>query len=173
MVQLIVYALLLSSNGNAAEMSRPMSEMHGDCSNYKLNVKTALAAWEMPATSVTAKTAIPFSKRASLQLTERAAVQFIQKPEKEFTAGGKEFGGLFTFRTGKEKSLSVAAGSKVWFDVVDNATKKIVPAQEFEMQTGCDKVLKFVKYTVTPNTEYTLQVSSSKNPQADFAIIQE
>lgn len=150
-----------------------MDEMHGGCSNYKLNVKSALQAWESPAASVAPGIALPLQKRATLQLSEKDSVKFVQKPEKEFRVKGKTFAGLFTFRSGKEKSLGVAAGTKVWFDVVDNKTRKIIPPEQFEMQTGCDKVFKFVKYAVSPDSEYTLQVSSSSQPQAEFAIVQD
>ena len=157
----------------AAEKSRPMAEMHGGCENYKANIKLPLELWGKPAEQVaaSAKSPLALNKRVSLELLAQSAVSFVQKPGKEFPIKGKRFAGLFSVRAEKDGFLNVASGSRVWFDLIGGSSKKIVDASEFEMQTGCDKIAKIVRFPVVAKTDYIFQVSSSAEAHADFIFI--
>lgn len=156
----------------AAERSRPMADMQGDCSNYRMDLRKVFQIWEKPSESVAeGKSPLSFGKRVSLGLKPQASVSFVQPPAKEFPLKGERHAGVFMVRAESAGVLSIASGSKVWFDLVEGSSKKIIETAEFEMQTKCDKIVKVVKFPVAAKTDYVFQVSSSMQPQADFVFL--
>ncbi len=166
----IIGLLLMASSTLGAEKSRPMDQMHGDCGEYETPIQEELSAWDRGTTKISANDAqpLPLLKRVSLALNESEQVKFLQKPEKTFPVTGKSYAGIFTLSPGKKGNLRIAAGAKLWFDLVDKGSSKVIEAAEFEMQTGCSKIFKVVTFPVEGGRGYALQVSSSKTPQAEF-----
>lgn len=154
------------------EMSRPMNEMHGDCSNYEMNVNKEMALWDENATAIPAESqaSLPLSKRVSLSLTKQGLIHLVHDPAKSFPVNGQAYAGVFRVRASKTGTLKIAAGQKLWFDLVDESSKKIVAATNFEMQTNCKKIFKAVEFSVSNNRTYFLQVTSSNSPSADFLL---
>lgn len=167
----LLLLMITSVAAHAAEMSRPMSEMHGGCKDFKLNLTNELKAWQEPA--VKAQAEIPNGKKAELALLKQEKVTFLKAPGKSFPVKGESFGGVFPFQVQKAGKYRISAGSKIWFDVVEVSTKKFVDASEFEMQTGCDKIFKTVVFELAANTKYALQLSSNAKPSAEFLITAE
>ncbi len=160
----------LSVAAVASEKSRPMSEMHGDCSAYKTDLSREFSIWKENAVVIPAKSliALQYSKKISLSLSKKGEVAFIFPPEKSFPINGPSFGGVFQLTSPKNGKLRISSESKVWFDLVDNEKKEIVQSSEFEMQTGCDKIFKAVTFQVREKSSYSLQVSSASEPNAIF-----
>lgn len=155
-----------------AEKNRPMSEMHGDCTNYKFDLQQEMSAWDKAAVPIAVDSAesLPLMSKISLSLLESKKVIYINPPEKTLPAKGKSFGGVFTFQPKQNGTLRIAAGSKLWFDLVDKAASKTVPSAEFEMQTKCPKILKVATFPVEAGKVYAVQVSGSSTPKADFIL---
>ncbi len=164
---------LLPGLSTAEEKSRPMSEMHGNCSNYKTDLKQAFKIWNEPSVMISSAESknLPFAKRLSLKLTKDSQLKFVHQPEKSFPVSGERYGGIFKFRSSTSRTIQVMAGSKLWFDVIDASSKKPLASSEFEMQTGCHTIFKTVSFPVDTNTEYFLQVSSSSKNTSDFLIV--
>lgn len=108
-----------------------------------------------------------------LALRPQGDVKFPAPPEKSFPVEGGANGGVSGFESPKSGRVRVAAGSKIWFDVVDRETKKPVEARAFEMQTGCDKIFKVVEFELRARRGYVLQVSSGGAKTAEFLITAE
>lgn len=151
-----------------AETSRPMSEMHGNCENFKSDVKRELALWKDKGLRVPSGESLRLGKKLHLPLAKDAS--YLVKPGKTFSVKGESFGGVFALRRVSGSKLRVSAGSKVWFDLVDVKGKARVPATEFEMQTDCDRVFKTVLFDVEPGKQYALQVSSAPQGAATFVV---
>lgn len=160
--------LIVSQSSFAGEKNRPMNEMQGDCSNYKMNLQDDMQAWDKPSVVVSESGSILFSKRSSLALMESEKVKLPLPPQKTFPIEGKRYAGVFTLRPEKSGHIRVSAGSRLWFDLVDKANGTMIESSEFEMQTACKKILKAVMFPVEAKKVYTFQVSSSSAPQADF-----
>lgn len=109
MICLLVAAPLIA---RGIEKSRPMSEMHGDCSSYKTDLHEELAAWERPSLSISAndRISLPLLRKVSLALQESQKVNLPQKPEKSFPVNGQSFAGVFPPRFAKSGFVRVAAG---------------------------------------------------------------
>lgn len=170
LLTILGFAVFSSSIAISAEKSRPMDEMHGDCSNYKTKLQEELSAWENPSLAIpaTAKEPLPLMRKVSLALSESQKVKLPQKPEKSFAGKGPSYAGIFPLRFSKTGQVRIAAGGKVWFDLVDKSTNKLVESAEFEMQTKCSKIYKVVTFPVREGLDYLIQVSSSSAPNADF-----
>lgn len=164
-------ALFIAKASHAAmEKSRPMSEMHGDCANYQMDLKKELELWEKEARPVASAKSIPLGQRLDLRLTEQSKVSFTVKPEKASPPKEKTFAGVFKVRPDFDGTLRAAAGGKLWFDLVDAGAKAAVPSAAFEMQTKCAKILKVVEFPVRKGVEYALQISGSKSESAAFLL---
>lgn len=156
----------------SAETSRPMDEMHGDCSSYRMNVRKELAAWPAPAQKPGALDALEIGKKLALPLSAQASVRYLLEPEKRFAPKGAAYGGVFRFRAPKTGDFLISAGSKVWFDVVDVEAKTRVASSEFEMQTGCERIFKAVAFPLVAGRAYAIQFNGSAAPSA-VAMISE
>lgn len=167
--------VLLPVQGAFAEQSRPMGEMHGGCANYKMDLAREFKIWNEPVEKIpfSFKKEIPWAKKIELELKNQSEVNLVLKPEKSFRDENESYAGVFKLKSRESLHLIVGAGSKVWFDVIDQVTMKPLAAVEFEMQTGCEKVFKAVKFTIDKNRGYLLQVSSSKTPRQEFVITDE
>ena len=166
----LALAIIGFFTASAQEKSRPMSEMHGNCSSYKTNLAREFSLWKNNASGQNVDKPLEFSKKMSLLLAKQADLKFVVPPEKAFPIKGHSYGGLFQLTSPKNGILRISSGSKAWFDLIDNSTKQIVQSSEFEMQTNCDKIFKTVSFQLKNQNNYTLQVSSSKDPTAVFLL---
>ncbi len=164
------FFMSVHSSAWAREKSRPMSEMHGNCTAFKTDLARELILWREKATKVTDADLLPLEKKVSLPLTLHSRVAYLVQPEKKVSGKKKKYGGVFLFRVAKAGKYKVSAGAKLWFDVVDKTTGQWVDADEFEMQTGCDQILKVVTFTLKDQGLYALQVSGSASHGADFLV---
>jgi hypothetical protein len=169
----ICSVIVLSSNAYAKGKSRPMSEMHGTCSEFKMNLKKELKAWQEPITQVKNGDSMHLEKKLDLSLVPSTQVQFLAPPAKKFPMKTQSHGGLFKFKVPEDGVYRVAAGTRVWFDVVDVNAKTLVDEVEFEMQSKCDKIFKVVTFNLKQNAEYALQVDSSANDSTLFLVSKE
>lgn len=164
--------LLLITSSLIAD-ARPMTEMHGDCSNFEMNVSTELKTWEgtgIPAAASENSKKLPpivVGSLVNLSMVPETKVQFVAKPEKTFPNSESLRGGLAQLRVPSNGVYKISLGQKVWVDVVDNKGQ-IIHSKSFEMQTKCPKIFKVVEYDLKSGTAYTLQFSGG---QADAAKI--
>jgi len=169
----LMFVMILSREVFAAEKSRPMGEMHRSCLDFKLNLSQEFKIWkERPLKAHSAEEFLT-QKRTQLSLVKQEQIRFLKTPEKLFPVKGESYGGVFYFQVPKSGKFRISAGSKVWSDVVEVDTNKIIEAAEFEMQTGCDRIFKTVIFDLTAKTKYALQVNSSVKPAVDFLITAE
>ncbi len=154
--------------------SRPMSEMSGGCENYAMPLTKEFSIWDQSEIRVQGaqddkSTAnLPADRRITLSLHMQKKVTMPAKPEKDFSKGEPTFAGLATMEVKKDGLYRVSLGSKVWLDVVEAGSEivQIVPAVQFEMQTGCKKIFKAVEYNLQAGRRYVLQISSAKEASA-------
>ncbi len=167
--------ITLATHLHAKEMSRPMKDMNGDCSNYKINLSKEFAEWDKAGLTVasSASEVLPVGKKMNLQLAEKDQVKFLSEPEKVIPVKGKNHSGVFNLKIPKAGAYRVAAGSKLWFDLVDKESKQKVSSSAFEMQTKCDKILKVVTFNLQPDKDYLLQISGSNKEAVSLIISKE
>lgn len=167
----VAIMLLLAFGWARAEMTRPMDEMHGDCSHFAVNLKREFRLWaESSSTIVSADTEmLPVSKKISLLLRDQATLHFAADPAKVFPTE-RPHGGIFEFDAKSSGQYRVSVGSKIWFDVVDAGSKEIVMATSFEMQTQCKAIFKTVAYDLRAGHKYYIQVSSSPYDRVDMLV---
>ncbi len=166
---LLVY---FSATIQAAEKSRPMNEMHGDCSAYATNLAAEFKLWEQQPTILThgKPEKISLEKKNGLKLEKQNKINYLATPEKSFTAETKKYGGLFYFKTDSQGYYRISAGGKFWFDLVPVGLKTVVDAVSFEMQTKCSSIFKTVEFKLDGYKEYAIQVSSSSEGQVDMLV---
>jgi hypothetical protein len=163
---LLASASLLALGETAfAETSRPMSEMHGGCENYKMNLKNEMALWEKQPV----KELVPGAK-TQLALEPQAMVKFLKDPQKKFTPQTELYAAVIRFHVPTSGTYRLSIGKKAWADVLDTAKMKIVPAATFEMQTKCDKIFKAVEFALEANKEYALQINGNAARTLDVLI---
>ena len=170
------FASLQASQSESAH--RPFEEMKGDCKNFALNLGKELTSWandpqELKGVSNLSSDTpmlLPMNKRVNIALAKESEVQWMQKPKKTFKKSGARYGGMVPFLTAKKGVYRLSAGDKVWIDVIDFQTKKVVRSTRFEMQTQCDQIFKVVEYEFAANSKYVLQVSSSDKQSQSFLL---
>ena len=168
----LALSILFIVSAAVAETSRPMSEMHGDCSHYAVNLSKEIGLWSQQAVQVKSQVgAVPIAMKLELTLVNQKEVKYTVPPAKTFPTKEPR-GGIFSFEVPESGQYRVSAGSKIWYDVVDVAAKKIVQATSFEMQTQCKTIFKTVAYELVAGRKYQLQVSSSDAAVALMMVTQ-
>ncbi len=174
MKQVLLFLMMTSAlNAVANEKIRPMSQMHGTCLDYQLNLSQEFKLWKESPLNVSPSGNLPMKKHLRLLLDKQERFEFLVPPEKLFPVKGQSFGGVFYFQAPKGGRIRISAGSKVWTDVIDVNAKKTLGAVEFEMQTGCDRIFKAVIFELAEKTYYALQINGSAKPTVDFLITAE
>ncbi len=148
-----------------------MAQMQGTCEDYKIDIRAELKIWESPPEKLTSLADIAARKgksgelaigeSANLALHPEGKVNWMAKPERTFPLKGQAYAGAVMVRAAKSGTHRVAIGGKVWVDVVELKTRKVLVPPRFEMQTGCSKIFKVVEYTLMEGQEYAIQISSS------------
>jgi hypothetical protein len=173
----LLLAAAFAFAGVPAWASRPMSEMEGGCENFAMPLAKEMSLWDKSELRVQGaqddkSTAIlPAERKVSLSLYPQKKVVLPVKPEKDFAKKAETaFAGLAAIQVPKDGTYRISLGSKVWLDLVAeegaDAGPKLVPAANFEMQTGCAKIFKAVEYNLKAGKKYYLQISSSQAPSA-------
>lgn len=146
---------------------RPMAEMEGKCSNYALDLGKELALWKEPAFILKAGTLadsagpLETQKRTEVTLEREDKVRLAVRPEKETKRPKNTYAGLLRFRVPKDGMYRVAAGQRLWLEVINAREKKRVAETSFEMQTKCPSIAKVIVYDLKANENYWLQVTNS------------
>ncbi|MGE0631915.1 MAG: hypothetical protein AB7O96_05880 [Pseudobdellovibrionaceae bacterium] len=173
MIRILILVVFFFTSLASAEKSRPMDEMHSDCSAYSVPLKSEFELWKKQSRSLqqedkTAQASI--GEKLNLKLVKQTDLQLPSPPEKSFAKGDLRFAGFFPLSIKEPGDYRVSIGSKVWLDIVSAKTKKTIEATSFEMQTKCDSIFKTVLFKLDKNEEYFVQISSSKNPEVDLVI---
>lgn len=155
--------------------SRPMSEMHGDCDNFAMNLTAELARWSGPST--TAKVSAEPSGGAGRPLLPGDLVklellsegQFVTPiPPRQNRERAGTFGGTLRVSLPTAGRWRLLSDSGAWFDLVGRGGA--LPDPWFEMQTGCRKILKVVVFETTEPTEALLGISANTQPSLRLLV---
>lgn len=165
---LFIIPLVFSLGASAKEKARSMDDMHGDCSNYQMKLGKEIEMWSLP--PVISEKEIKFDKLHSLKLKPQNQIKFAVTPEKFFSKDDSKYAGVFSFKVPSDGIYKVSSGSKVWFDVASEKSKKLIPSIEFEMQTKCPTIFKVVTFELQKDVDYSLQINSSPVPANLFLI---
>lgn len=166
-MKLFLLLFVFYFGAQAGEKHRPMDEMHGNCGQFKTDLSKELKLWKNPASSADQLT---LERKAQLTLSKVEQVHFTVKPEKTYSGQGPLFAGVFQFKVPATGLYRISAGAKAWYDVVDSSAKKIIPADEFEMQTSCDQIFKTVLFHLDAEKSYQLQVNGSQGEKILFLL---
>jgi hypothetical protein len=172
----ISYAFVAGSIALAQPTSRPMSEMHGKCSDFAWDVQNELKLWgdtpvALTAAPLAAKASeAPKGKKIQLELGSERLMRLLVQPARPTPPEMSSFGGFVAFEVPRDGDYRVSAGSRLWFEVVPAGKSKAVESPGFEMQTGCEKIIKVVLYPLKAKTRYLLQVTGSAVSNAAFLI---
>lgn len=148
----------------AGSPQRPMSEMHGDCEDYALDLSAEFKQWETSPRVLAAqanpkgKAGLALEETTRLSLRPMKQVSFPSAPPVGRQGFTGEHGGLVLVKVGEKGSYRFCLATKVWIDVVDPAGTPL-KVQRFEMQTQCKKIFKVVIYELEANTDYWLQIA--------------
>ena len=145
----------------SAQVSRPIDEMRGDCSQYALDVRKELAAMEGTPKKLTALTGrgiapamSPIGQSLLVVLHHIDKIVLAATPKHS-----SPYAGLLAFSVPADGLYRISAGSAVWIEVMDGRTRQ-EPTQ-FEMQTGCTALFKTIQYQLKKGATYWLQLSGS------------
>jgi hypothetical protein len=162
---------------NSAQAARPMTEMQGDCSDYQLDLKSELTLWaESPfelRAGLTADSAGPLelAKRSTVTLDLETQLRKVVTPEKPSAKGS--FAGIVRFRPQVKGNYRIAAGSRLWIELVSAKTRKKIESNDFEMQTKCQTISKVVLYPLEAGENYWLQITGSDRRKVDLLVMEE
>lgn len=168
MRSLLLLALLaIPSTAPAQEpaRSRPMSEMHGPCSNYQVDLAREFALMKEADVAVAAGRSVaeasrmPVSAPVRLGLTAQDQVAFVVPPAQD-RGGTDRFAGIVSLGELPKGLWRVSAASGVWVDLVAGGAPLRSPT--FEMQTQCPDVFKSVVFELPANGTVLVQVTGSK-----------
>ena len=161
---------------DAAKAGRPMSQMDGKCANYALDLSREFKRWEEPAFVVRAGTTpdsagpLESGKRMEITLERENKVRLAVAPEKPSKYPASVYGGLVRFRVPKDGTYRVAAGNRLWLEVVNARLKQRIPEASFEMQTKCPTIAKVIVYDLKASDNYWLQLSNSEAKRAEVLV---
>ncbi len=169
---LVSFALTAFS---CAGLERPLQE---SCDNYQMDISDELALWEKTSLSkdifqtvsppeITGT--LPLERKLEMSLTPQDKVKFVVLPEKSFLDSGKSFAGLFFVSVPDSGVYRFFSDSRLWFDVVDGESKKLLSSTGHQMDGRCP-MKKVVTFFLNKNQNYILQISSSAKNRA-FVLI--
>ena len=143
-------ALAIAALAVPAARAEQAGGMAGGCEDYSWDMRREMAAWDEPglplealADASTAASPVPLDRKIELTLHPLAKTRFAAPPERTPAAG---YAGLVPFSVPADGVYRIAAGSRVWLDVVEGA--KPVASAKFEGRAGCAKVHKVVAFAL-------------------------
>lgn len=155
---------------------RPMNEMHGGCDHFALPLENEFKAWRGSVHELKAGVnpdsagMLELNYRTRAKLEPQTKVKLAVKPEKNWRSPNHSFAGLLRFQVPSKGLYRLAAGSKLWLEIINARTKKRVPELTFEMQTKCSEIFKVIVYDLNPGDTFWLQVSEAGTHSADLLI---
>lgn len=155
------------------EPARPMTEMHGDCSNYLTDISGDLTLWAKAPTPIVAAStaaeapAAPLESRLRIALKPHPEVRFAAAPE-QMRGTPEKFSGLIAVKVEAAGAYRVSASNGLWVDVV--GPTGLVPSRAFEMQTKCDRIFKTVTYDLPANALLIVQLNGGPAADVDLLI---
>jgi hypothetical protein len=171
----LVVAALVGTPAIAGQAVRPMTEMRGDCANYKTDLSREFAAWQekavalqgsdCPACAVDHRVAI--GQRTALKLLKSSAVHFPVAPEQKREREDAH-AGMVTVEFKAAGRYRVSASTGVWIDLVKDAA--LVPSLAFEMQTQCKPIFKSVVWDVAEPGLYHIQLSGNSGDAVEVLV---
>tara|TARA_R110000868_G_scaffold280566_1_gene540753 strand:+ start:5030 stop:5572 length:543 start_codon:yes stop_codon:yes gene_type:complete len=173
---MVAFTAAMTCGAGAEETHRPMTEMHGDCSNFAMDLTHEFKIWN--STGRTEKASVGAVDGTSILSTEakyelallpHSSVKFVVSPVKD-RGGPDKFSGLVRFEVPKDGVYRVAASNGLWFDIVDGT--KLVSESHFEMQTACDSIFKVVEFPLRAGVVYWLQLNGSISDKVGIEITQ-
>lgn len=146
--------------------------MDGTCKDFA-DVAEEMALWSHSPLTVSSKTRplLEMGKKLKLKLEPQKSLNFPVAPEKLIIKNGIAYGGIFSLMPTSDGTVRLALGRRAWTDVVDPSTNTLIKAAGFEMQTGCDKMVKVVSYKLSPGKKYLLQINSSPEPELEATLV--
>ena len=141
----------------------------GGCGGYAMDISREESLWKDGA--VAAGSLLPLGKKVRMELDRTQEADLPLPPEKALSVGGVSFAGAIPFEVLHSGRYRFSAGSRIWFDVVDLETKKLLVSEDHAMRLGCP-VLKIVIFSLEASRRYALQVSSSPD-EAVFVSLTE
>lgn len=97
-------------------------------------------------------------------------ISWLVKPQPNRKYQGKN-GGMAAFTPKTDGLYFFATDSKLWLDIVDTKTSKIVPAKKVEAQENCQRVKQvFSGYALKAERRYLLQISLNSEGAAKLFI---
>ena len=152
--------------------SRPMDEMHGDCTNFAtdLDREFALMTSSAPASATGAgpeDAPVVSPGVFDFTLHPQSQVRFAATPAQE-RGGDDSFAGVVSLGDLPEGHWRVSADSGAWIDLV--AGGELLDSPEFEMQTGCAELFKTVTFEHDGMGPVLMQITGSRSAQIRISI---
>jgi hypothetical protein len=177
-MRLILIALLAATLPAYAQPNdprgRPMQEMQGDCSNYRVDLKREFTLWQQQPIARKAASAgeaphgvLQPDQRTSVTLLPSARVRFAVKPAED-RGGPDKFSGTLPVARLAPGTWRLSASSGAWIDLT--AGQRLLDAPSFEMQTKCQTIFKTVTFIVPENAALVLQLNGSPRPVVDVLL---
>jgi hypothetical protein len=168
-------AALFASPALAGEAVRPMSEMRGDCANYKTDLSREFSAWKEKAVALQASDCpacavdhrVTLNQRTALTLLKPSAVNFPVAPEQKRDREDAH-AGMVTVAFKAPGRYRISASTGVWIDLVNDAS--LVPSLAFEMQTQCKPIFKSIVWEVAEPGLYHIQLSGNPGDTVEVLV---
>jgi len=172
----LAIAVLLAISAAASAQQRPMSEMQGGCDDYSWNM---VREFQLIGTSpiTVAALAAPvdepgwtaLDRRLELRLQPAAEVELLAEPGRRHDgAEGSRFAGFVPLTVPRISSYRISSNQRLWIEVI--GPSGAVKSNKFEMQAGCEKLVKSVAFALQPDTQYWIQLSGSPVPDPVLLI---
>jgi hypothetical protein len=158
---LLIAALLAARAAFAADPAMGS----GGCADYSWDMKreffllgtAPLSIAAVPARDEQARFT-PLDRPFRVALRPQAEVGLLAEPGRSHDAAASH-GGLLRLVVPRVSTYRISSDQRLWIDVV--GPQGVVKSSKFEMQTGCDKLVKSVAFRLEQDTDYWLQLSGS------------
>ena len=172
---LILFALAPIAVHAQDTRSRPMDEMHGDCTNFATDLgqefRLMASSARASPTSVSPQNA-PVASPGVFDFTlhPQSLVRFAADPAQQ-RGGDDSFAGVVSLGNLAEGHWRISADNGAWIDLV--ADGDLLASPEFEMQTGCAELFKTVTFEQPARGPVLMQISGSKTAEIRITITPE
>jgi hypothetical protein len=144
------------------------------CEEFKESHALELRNWELgPVALSTAEglegSLLPQGQRVSLLLEGVAKNPFVAPPERKPDEG--TFAGISPLRMANGGDFRVSIGQKIWVDLVEKKSKKLIASAAHEMSApDCGPIKKIVTFSLEGGKDYVLQFSGSAKNKIDVMV---
>ena len=162
----------VAAQSPAPSPAAAMGRMTGGCDSYSWDMTREMEAWDRPALAwpsaadaSSASSPVPLDRKLDVTLHPLAATRLAAPPERKPQGG---HAGLLVVSVPTDGVYRIAAGSRVWIDVVDGTQP--VASAKFEGRSGCAKVHKVVAFPLKAGREYRAQISGSETAAVSVLV---